>query len=105
MENGAPRETPGAIAMLARRIDAALDDDERRLLVWVTEDVPRRQIAEWTGGRYEATRKRVQRLVARLRALVVTEADALPAAERRDVLRFLRRVGACPERTITEGDR
>jgi len=85
-----------AAAVLARAaaaLAARLTDAERQLLVWVAEQVPRRQIAEWVGDGYEATRKRIQRLTRRLQADAVRLAAELPAAERHEFERFLRRAG------------
>jgi DNA-binding CsgD family transcriptional regulator len=83
-----------ASALLARAattLAARLTDAERQLLVWVAEQVPRRQIAEWLGDGYEATRKRIQRLTRRLQADALRLAAELPPAERHEFERFLRR--------------
>jgi DNA-binding CsgD family transcriptional regulator len=83
----------GALAGAAAALAARLTDAERQLLVWVAEQVPRRQIAEWLGDGYEATRKRIQRLTRRLQAEALRLAAELPAAERHEFERFLRRAG------------
>jgi DNA-binding CsgD family transcriptional regulator len=88
-------EASAASAVLARAaaaLAARLTDAERQLLVWVAEQVPRRQIAEWVGDGYEATRKRIQRLTRRLQADALRLAADLPPAERHEFERFLRRV-------------
>lgn len=87
--DGASRVVAAAAAALAAR----LTDAERQLLVWVAEEVPRRQIAEWLGDGYEAVRKRVQRLARRLQGEARRYAASLPAAERHEFERFLRRAG------------
>jgi DNA-binding CsgD family transcriptional regulator len=81
------------VAAAAAALAARLTDAERQLLVWVAEEVPRRQIAEWLGENYEAVRKRVQRLARRLQGEARRHAAALPAAERHEFERFLRRAG------------
>lgn len=88
--------TSPAVARFARAIAAQLTEEERLMLAWVGEGVPRRQIAEWTGGTYESTRKRILRLVLRVRATAETCMEGLPLAEREDVRRFLRRAGLSP---------
>jgi hypothetical protein len=97
-ESGAatPPDRCDAVARFAAKVDAALTDEERQLLTWVAEDVPRRLIAEWLGAGYEATRKQIQRLTMRLRAAAVEQALVLSPQDQRDVLRFLRRAGVCP---------
>jgi hypothetical protein len=91
--------TRPAAPVVAAAVAAAtrgLSDADRRLLVWAAEQVPRRLIAEWVGESYETTRKRVQRLSARLRAAVWRHAAALPPAERAQFERLLRRAGHVP---------
>jgi DNA-binding CsgD family transcriptional regulator len=81
----------GVLARAAAALAARLTDAERQLLVWVAEQVPRRQIAEWVGDGYEATRKRILRLTRRLQADAARLAADLPPAERHEFERFLRR--------------
>ena len=81
------------LAAAAAALAARLTESDRQLLVWVAEQVPRRQIAAWLDERYEATRKRVQRLIARLRGEADRYAATLPSAERHELERFLRRAG------------
>ncbi len=100
-DGGAEEGGPGddgspASAVLARAaaaLAARLTDAERQLLAWVAEQVPRRQIAEWVGDGYEATRKRIQRLTRRLQTDALRLAAELPPAERHEFERFLRRAG------------
>lgn len=87
-------DASAVLARAAAALAARLTDAERQLLVWVAEQVPRRQIAEWVGDGYEATRKRIQRLTRRLQADAVRFAAELPAAERHEFERFLRRAGS-----------
>jgi DNA-directed RNA polymerase specialized sigma24 family protein len=88
-----PDATAPALDALVDAVAAGLTDAERQLLVWVGEQVPRRQIAAWLGDGYEATRKRVQRLVARLQAEGRRYAATCSARERHEIERFLRRAG------------
>jgi DNA-binding CsgD family transcriptional regulator len=93
-DDAAGADASPASAVLARAaatLAARLTDVERQMLVWVAEQVPRRQIAEWVGDGYEATRKRIQRLTRRLQADAWRLAADLPAAERHELERFLRR--------------
>lgn len=93
---GPEREPPGldpALAALAARLERELGEADQLLLVWLSHHVPLRTIAEWQGVRYDTAAKRASRLKARLRAVAVAHADALPAAERRRLHRFLARAG------------
>ncbi len=100
-DDGSPASA--VLARAAAALAARLTDAERQLLVWVAEQVPRRQIAEWVGDGYEATRKRIQRLTRRLQADARRVAAELPPAERHEFERFLRRAGrpAAPAATTT----
>ena len=87
-------ETTGTLAHFATLLAGELSIDERHMLAWVGEGVPRRQIAAWMGLTYEATKKRISRLSRRLRELAPSLLTRLRPAERREVERFLRRVAA-----------
>jgi DNA-binding CsgD family transcriptional regulator len=89
----APPAAEAVLARAAAALAARLTDAERQLLVWVAEQVPRRQIAEWVGDNYEATRKRILRLTRRLAADALALAAEWPPAERHEFERFLRRAG------------
>jgi DNA-directed RNA polymerase specialized sigma24 family protein len=82
---------------LAATLDASLSDEERLVLVWVSHQVPQRQIAGWLGLSYAATSKRIERLRARLRDVATRHAAAVDAGEREALLRFFRRAAGVPE--------
>jgi hypothetical protein len=86
---GAPRSAAfeGLLALVRRETS----DEERRVLGWLAERVPQRLIAEWSGTTHDAMRKRVLRLRARMRRVVLEYVTALPDAERAPLLRVLGR--------------
>ena len=86
-----------AVRRFAQLISASLSDQERQLLAWVSEGVPRRLIAEWLGVTREAAKKRVSRLCHRVRALAVETRERLPAEGGREIDRLLRRASRAPE--------
>ena len=61
------------------------------MLVWVSHHVPQREIAAWLGVSYAAAAQRICRLRQRLRASAARYVATLPAAERDEIARFLRR--------------
>jgi len=85
-----------AVLRLGVALDAALSDDERRLLTWVSEHVPQRVIAEWLGVSFAAARQKLSRLRRRLHALADRYVAALDAEERKELEAVLRRTGAPP---------
>jgi RNA polymerase sigma factor (sigma-70 family) len=80
-----------ALDRLARALDAELTEAERLVLVWVSHHVPQREIAAWLGVSYAAAAQRICRLRQRLRASAARYVATLPAAERDEIARFLRR--------------
>ena len=81
-----------ALERFVALLDSHLDVEERHMLGWVGEGVPRRQIAEWMGANYEAVRKRILRIGARLRRLVPMLLCELAPEDRVEVERLLRRL-------------
>lgn len=77
------------LARLGRLVAAELSESDRLLLMWCAEGVPRRLIAEWTGTSYESTRKRIQRLCAKVRGVARQHAARFSLAERRVLERAL----------------
>jgi hypothetical protein len=75
-------------------LSAELSTEELQLLIWVAEQIPRRDIAGWLGISYDAAKKRIARLSFRVRQLAVSSSARLTDAERDYVKRFLRRAGA-----------
>ena len=61
------------------------------MLGWVGEGVQRREIAAWMGANYEAVRKRILRVGARVRRLVPMLLLQLAPEDRVEVQRLLKR--------------
>ncbi|MFN2399117.1 MAG: RNA polymerase sigma factor [Gemmatimonadaceae bacterium] len=76
---------------LASALDEGLTETERLLLVWVSNHIPRRQIAEWLGIEYMAAAQRISRLCRRLREAAAKFGTDLDETERAELKRFLRR--------------
>jgi RNA polymerase sigma factor (sigma-70 family) len=92
---GPEPETPPlaqAIERLAAELERGLSVDERRLLGWLGQRVPQREIAAWLGTTHGALRVRVTRLRARLRDAALRYADRLDGDERAEIDRFFRRI-------------
>jgi hypothetical protein len=83
---------PSAIEQLALAIEGELDEETRRLLAWIGQAVPHRQIAEWLGKSYDATTKQIWRLCRRLEQKAPAHAEKLPREVRHELERFFRRV-------------
>jgi DNA-directed RNA polymerase specialized sigma24 family protein len=79
---------------LGAALVAELTEEEQCIIGWVAEAVPYRQIAAWLGASYDATSKRIWRLCRRLKQVAPIHASAFDAAERAELERFFRRVGA-----------
>jgi len=88
-------EPSPAIARLATVLDAALTAEERQMLIWVSNAVPMREIAQWLGIGYSAAKVRLSRLRSRLRERALRHVNECAGAEREELVGFLRRgVGA-----------
>lgn len=72
-------------------LEEELDPEERHLLSWAGEGVPRRQIAQWMGTSYEAMRKRILRITVRTRQQVAAVLKRLASEDRAEVERLLAR--------------
>lgn len=84
-------ESDGPLHRFAREVSAELNDEERAMLTWVSEGVPRAQIAEWLGLEREVCAKRIWRLCRRLRMSAAERSKAYVGSDRRDIDRFLSR--------------
>jgi DNA-directed RNA polymerase specialized sigma24 family protein len=96
------------IERLALELERGLSSDERRLLGWLGQRVPQREIAEWLGTTHGALRVRVTRLRARLRDAAFRHAERLDPAERAELDQFFRRVDIVPSTSPAQssaGDR
>jgi hypothetical protein len=89
--DGDPLEISDALRRLAVDLSGGLSDEERAILNWVSEGVPRRTIATWLGVGREACAKRIWRLCRRLRAEAAEHTKNYDGRARREVVRFLRR--------------
>lgn len=84
-------ESDGPLRRFAREVSAGLNDEERAMLTWVSEGVPRARIAEWLGLEREVCAKRIWRLCRRLRMTAAERSKAYVGRDRRDIDRFLSR--------------
>ena len=74
---------------LAAALRARLSVEERRLIAWVEDAVPCREIAGWLGITYDAAAKRIARLKQKLRALAPECITTLDDEQRRELARLL----------------
>jgi DNA-directed RNA polymerase specialized sigma24 family protein len=89
--DGERLEISDTLLRLARDLVGGLSDEERAILNWVGEGVPRRTIATWLGVGREACAKRIWRLCRRLRAEAAKHTESYDGRARLEVERFLRR--------------
>lgn len=103
-ESVTPSPSP-ALLRLASLLAENLANDERQILVWMSNYVPQRQICEWLGTSYAAGTQRIWRLRERLRASARRYAASFDPREQRELSRFLRRIdaGAPPARRRRSG--
>lgn len=93
-----PERLSSAIRRLAEAIEEGISEEEYTMLMWMGNDISCRQIAEWLGTEYEATRKRSYRLRVRLKDAVRSYAAHLSPAERGQIARLLDRAERADER-------
>lgn len=82
----------GALERFWSLLGESLTDEERSVLARLGDGLPHREIAAELGLSYETGRKRIQRLCARVRALVPQVLDRMNATEREQVEQFLKRL-------------
>jgi DNA-directed RNA polymerase specialized sigma24 family protein len=80
-----------AIARLSTVLGAELSGDERKMLTWVGNGVPMREIAIWLEISYAAAKVRLSRTRSRLRARALRHVNECAGAERTELLDFFRR--------------
>lgn len=85
-----------ALERLAAALERALDDNERLLVVWMSNCAPPRDIARWLGIAYKAAAKRIERLRERLQTVALRHLETTDGDERRDLLGFLGRASLAP---------
>lgn len=90
LERADPR-VHAALSRFVSLLEEHLDVEERHMLGWVGEGVQRREIAAWMGANYEAVRKRILRIGARLRRMMPTLLLQLAPEDRVEVQRLLKR--------------
>lgn len=93
-----------AVTRFAELLSARLATEERQMLAWVAEGVPRRVIAEWLGINREAAKKRIARLCRRLRVVAIELSEQLPTDTRREVDRFMKRISTGTDSHAGESD-
>ena len=89
-ERGAAPLSP-ALARLSTVLGAELSADERKMLTWVGNGVPMREIAIWLEISYAAAKVRLSRSRSRLRARALRHVHESMGAERTELLDFFRR--------------
>lgn len=98
---GSSTTVPAATLMNA--IMRGCTREERSLLVWSSQRVPMRDIAEWLGISYGAARQRIARLRARLAHESIQHLVNLDPADRAVITRLLRRAGVKIDEEIDDG--
>ena len=98
-----PVPTTPAVARLAELLDKGLNDQERRILDWLSHHVPQRDICAWLGVSYAAGTQRIWRLRARLRAAARSHAATFSLAERAQLARLFGRAEGLGRHTRTKG--
>lgn len=84
----------GALGRLANVLEGGASPEERRLLGWMSREVPHHEIARALGIGRSGASQRVRRLRARLLAAATRHACHMNAHDRAELLRFFRRTGA-----------
>ena len=80
----AERDSP-AMRRVWKEALSRLNEGDRQLVRMLSDHVPQRLIAEWTGRTHDAVRSSAKRLRVRMRAMVLELAAALPPDERAGV--------------------
>ena len=83
--------TQDALVRLCQLVRQSLGEDDSKILTQLADGLPHRAIAAELGLSYEAGRKRIQRLCARVRDLVPIAVQGLSSTDRVHVERLLRR--------------
>jgi DNA-directed RNA polymerase specialized sigma24 family protein len=89
--DGETLEISDGLQRLARDLSERMTAEERVILNWVGEGIPRRTIATWLGIGHEACAKRIWRLCRRLRAEAAERSKSYDARARREVDRLFSR--------------
>lgn len=94
--------TQGALERLCNLVKLSLGEQEARILAQLADGLPHREIAAELGLSYDAGRKRIQRLCARVRDLVPSAVNQLSSTDRVHVERLLRRLEPLRARGIDD---
>ena len=93
-----------SLARLAAALGSACSADEQRLLRLLADRLPQAEIARELGLGYGAARARIHRFRKRVWAWAAAYVASLPASERAEVRRFLRRAGGTAAVLTTQPD-
>jgi len=85
-----------ALQGLAAALERELRDDERLLVVWMSNCAPARDIARWLGIAYKAAAKRIERLRERLQTAALRYLETTDGEERQELIAFLGRASLAP---------
>lgn len=94
--------TQAALERLCCLVRQSLGDDDAKIFIQLSDGLPHREIAAELGLSYDAGRKRIQRLCARLRDLMPDVAKRLSSTDRAHVERLFRRMQRLTARGIDD---
>ncbi len=97
-------ELSPVLARLAATFDREISAEERDVLSWLGQHVSYTTIAMWLGISRPAAVSRIQRLRARLIRTTLRFGAGLDAADRAELLRFLRRAGVREAPLLAPGE-
>jgi DNA-directed RNA polymerase specialized sigma24 family protein len=94
--------TQAALERLCNLVRQSLGEEDAKILTQLGDGLPHREIATELGLSYDAGRKRIQRLCARLRDLVPEAVQRLSSTDRVHIERLLRRLEPLRARGIDD---
>lgn len=97
-----PQSARGALGRFCKVLRHSLTEEEWKILGELGDGLPYRDIATELGLNYEAARKRIQRLCARVRGLVPAALEQLSTTDRAQVERLLRRARPTPSTGVDD---
>ena len=92
----------GVVREFLTQLTADCTDDDRDLLIAVSNRVPLRECADWLGISHDAAKQRVARLRTRLRARALAQLVTLAPSDRAIVVRLLVRAGVIVVSPLSE---
>ena len=99
-----PPSLSPVLARLAATFDEEIKPEEREILSWLGQHVSYTTVASWLGISRPAAVSRIQRLRARLIRTTLRFGAGLDAADRAELLRFLRRAGVREALLLAPGE-